>query len=156
MFLLVVRRVWRGGRRRWARPSARRPAIVTLRRAGFQICVAGRLRNAGLIRNLALGINRGVHTSMSGFKSRRRFIAGAVCPRCAAVDKVVVDLDSDLRECVACGFSEARPVDSAPRELPTRVSRAAARRVETQAEAVRLIDPAPAESSDRDGKNRQK
>jgi uncharacterized metal-binding protein (TIGR02443 family) len=93
---------------------------------------------------------------MSGFNSRRRFIAGAVCPRCAAVDRVVVDLDSDQRECVACGFSEARPAPAAARELPTRVSRAAARRVETRPEAVRLIDPAPAESSDRDGKNKEK
>mgnify|MGYP001812662138 FL=1 len=86
--------------------------------------------------------------------SRRRFIAGAVCPRCAAMDKIVVDLDTDQRECVACGFSEERPTDSpgtaqgsavatgAPAsEIPTRVSRAAARRVETPAEAVTLIDP---------------
>jgi len=86
--------------------------------------------------------------------SRRRFIAGAVCPRCAAMDKIVVNLDTDQRECVACGFSEERPADSpgtaqgsavaagAPAsEIPTRVSRAAARRVETPAEAVTLIDP---------------
>ncbi len=81
---------------------------------------------------------------MAGQQGRRRFIAGAVCPRCARMDKIVVDLDTDQRECVACGFSEARPGDpSAPRgELPTRVSRAAARRVETPAEVVTLIDPA--------------
>lgn len=82
---------------------------------------------------------------------RRRFIAGAVCPRCARMDKIVVDLDTDQRECIACGFSEARPgppaaEQAAPRaaseaELPTRVSRAAARRVETPAEPVRLLDP---------------
>ena len=68
------------------------------------------------------------------------------------MDKIVVNLDTDQRECVACGFAEARPVDQAAvvpapavplaRELPTRVSRAAARRVETPAEPVRLIDPA--------------
>jgi uncharacterized metal-binding protein (TIGR02443 family) len=86
--------------------------------------------------------------------SRRRFIAGAVCPRCAQMDKIVVNLDTDQRECVACGFSEPRPGDrpgtttavtgqseAAVRELPTRVSRAAARRVETPAEPVRLVDP---------------
>lgn len=80
--------------------------------------------------------------------NRRRFIAGAVCPRCSAMDKIVVDLDSDQRECVACGFSEGRP-DAGPAaqpgtsstELPTRVNRPAARRVETPAEAVRLVDP---------------
>ena len=76
-------------------------------------------------------------------RGSRRFIAGAVCPRCAKMDKIIIDLDTDLRECVACGFSEARPQADHPREreLPTRVNRAAARRVETPAEAVRLLDP---------------
>lgn len=88
---------------------------------------------------------------MTASTGRRRFIAGAVCPRCARMDKIVVDLDTDQRECVACGFTEARPGlpatdQRAPRgeavaELPTRVSRAAARRVETPAEPVRLLDP---------------
>ena len=73
--------------------------------------------------------------------TRRRFIAGAVCPRCGAMDKIVVDLDRDLRECVACGYSDERPEAPATRELPTRVSRPAARRVETPAEQVRLVDP---------------
>ncbi len=92
---------------------------------------------------------------MQDIPHRRRFIAGAVCPRCALMDKMVVDLDTDQRLCVSCGFSEARPgvadtlpagtavqqPPGQPRELPTRVSRAAARRVETPAEAVTLIDP---------------
>ena len=80
---------------------------------------------------------------------RRRFIAGAVCPRCALMDKIVVDLDTDQRECVACGFAEERPGDAAAqvqpetasRELPTRVSRPAARRMDAAAEPVRLVDP---------------
>jgi uncharacterized protein len=82
---------------------------------------------------------------------RRRFIAGAVCPRCALMDKIIVDMDTDQRVCVSCGFSEARPVAPAeqavapttprPTEIPTRVSRAAARRVETPSEVVRLVDP---------------
>jgi uncharacterized metal-binding protein (TIGR02443 family) len=83
------------------------------------------------------------------FRPRRRFIAGAVCPRCAAMDRLVVDLDTDRRECVACGFSEARPEPPAASEVPTRVTRAAARRSETAAEVVNLIDPSLS-SSDRD------
>ena len=80
---------------------------------------------------------------MTPTNTRRRFIAGAVCPRCSAMDKIVVNLDTDTRECVACGFNEERPEDRAqPGELPTRVSRAAARRVETPAESVTIIDPA--------------
>ena len=79
--------------------------------------------------------------------TRRRFIAGAVCPRCGAMDKIVVNLDSDTRECVACGFSDERPGDERPgepdltQELPTRVSRAASRRVDTPVEIVTLVDP---------------
>jgi uncharacterized protein len=74
--------------------------------------------------------------------TRRRFIAGAVCPRCSEMDKIVVNLETDSRECVACGFNELRPADNQPAaEVPTRVSRASARRSETPAEAVTLIDP---------------
>ena len=54
------------------------------------------------------------------------------------MDKLVVDTDTDRRECVACGFSEERPDAGAPAELATRVTRPAARRVETEAEARRV------------------
>ena len=87
---------------------------------------------------------------MNGFTTRRRFIAGAVCPRCSAMDKIVVDLDTDERACVACGFREARPEPPAPQELKTRVNRASARRVETASEPVRLIDAATSPASDPD------
>ncbi|QIB65667.1 YheV family putative zinc ribbon protein [Kineobactrum salinum] len=75
---------------------------------------------------------------------RRRFIAGAVCPRCSAMDTIVVDRDSELRECVACGFQEARPGANTPvttSEPATRVSRAVARRADTPASVVRILDP---------------
>ncbi len=70
----------------------------------------------------------------------RRFIAGAVCPRCGAQDKIVVDTETDTRECVSCGFSDLRPQES-PVEPATRVNRPAARLVETTPEAVRLVEP---------------
>ncbi|MFK7975309.1 MAG: YheV family putative metal-binding protein [Halioglobus sp.] len=75
---------------------------------------------------------------------KRRFIAGAVCPRCSLMDKIVVEVDSDARHCISCGFSEARPTAQTPQhstEVPTRVNRASARRIETPAEAVKLVDP---------------
>lgn len=91
---------------------------------------------------------------MPDIPARRRFIAGAVCPRCARMDKIIVDLDTDQRECVSCGFSEGRPEQSATstpakspvavQEVPTRVSRAVARRVETPAQPITLIDTAQA------------
>ena len=65
------------------------------------------------------------------------------------MDKIIVDLDTDARECVSCGFSEARPrADTPAVEPPTRVSRAAARRVETPTETVRILDlPGAADES---------
>ena len=84
---------------------------------------------------------------MSGFKTTRRFIAGAVCPRCSQMERIVVDMETDRRECVACGFRDERPEDKLAREVPNRVSRTAARRVETPAETVRLVDPAVGKTS---------
>lgn len=79
---------------------------------------------------------------MTADSHRRRFIAGAVCPRCGKMDKIVVYTETQTRECIDCGFSEGRPEEkSTGKELPTRVSRASARRVETPAEVVTLIDP---------------
>ena len=70
----------------------------------------------------------------------RRFIAGAVCPRCGVMDRIVVSGDGVIRTCIDCGFSDERPGDT-PSPLSTRVSRPAARRVETPSDVVRLIDP---------------
>lgn len=69
-----------------------------------------------------------------------RFIAGAVCPRCSAMDRIVVSPDGETRSCIDCGFTDGRPADT-PDMVPTRVTRAASRRLDTPAEAVRLIDP---------------
>jgi uncharacterized metal-binding protein (TIGR02443 family) len=75
----------------------------------------------------------------------RRFIAGAVCPRCGKMDKLVVDSASNNRECVSCGYSDKRP-DAAQAELRTRVNRPR-RRQDTDAAPVRLVDP-PATGDD--------
>ena len=82
----------------------------------------------------------------------RRFIAGAVCPRCGLHDKIVVDTDAGLRECVNCGFSDERPLENTA-ELKTRVSRPAARRLDTPAEVITLIpEQAPGETPGNDRK----
>ena len=73
----------------------------------------------------------------------RRFIAGAVCPRCGEMDKLVVDSDADSRECVHCGYGDERPGGAAAPELTTRVSRPAARLVETPTEKLRLLNDKP-------------
>jgi hypothetical protein len=55
------------------------------------------------------------------------------------MDRMVIDGSTDERRCIACGFVEARP-DAGATMPATRVTRAASRRVETEAEAVRLLD----------------
>ena len=61
----------------------------------------------------------------------KRFIAGAVCPSCAALDRLVIFKENGLtvRECVACGFTdtqneelEAQSQTLKIRELKTRVN----------------------------------
>ncbi|MAM88406.1 YheV family putative zinc ribbon protein [Allohahella sp. A8] len=50
----------------------------------------------------------------------KRFIAGAVCPRCAAMDKIRAwtnEQGKQVRDCVACGFNEALNDPPAP-DLP--------------------------------------
>ena len=77
--------------------------------------------------------------------SKKRFIAGAVCPRCGKMDKLKVDMQDQRRECVACGYADALPDDAAAaavpvEELKTRVTRARARRADSEAQAVHIVD----------------
>lgn len=57
-------------------------------------------------------------------KINRRFIAGAVCPRCAKMDKLVMFRENgkDYRECVSCGFTDTMRFRPPARELETRVN----------------------------------
>jgi uncharacterized metal-binding protein (TIGR02443 family) len=50
----------------------------------------------------------------------KRFIAGAVCPRCAAQDRIRSwEAEGRLhRECVACGFEDSQATDPAVDALP--------------------------------------
>ncbi len=56
-------------------------------------------------------------------RSRKRFIAGAVCPGCGAMDRITVFSKDgkDFRECVECGFSDERRLQGIAVELTTRV-----------------------------------
>ena len=60
--------------------------------------------------------------------SPKRFIAGAVCPRCAEMDKITMfttDAGDQVRECGACGYTDAlsdQPQPEAP-EIETRVNK---------------------------------
>ncbi|RNL66403.1 YheV family putative zinc ribbon protein [Zhongshania marina] len=87
--------------------------------------------------------------------NQRRFIAGAVCPKCAEMDKTVMYRVSDveqIRECVRCEFKESIRDDTGKIEEPTtRVNQPRpGEKVlahEDEVHIVSLIDP-------RDGRNR--
>ncbi|MES2673236.1 MAG: YheV family putative zinc ribbon protein [Pseudomonadota bacterium] len=58
------------------------------------------------------------------YSNKRRFMAGAVCPRCSEMDKLVVynEEGKDFRECVSCGFKDEMNFKPVKRELETRVN----------------------------------
>ena len=58
------------------------------------------------------------------YSEKRRFVAGAVCPRCSEMDKLVVynEDGKDYRECVNCGYKEEMHFKTVARELETRVN----------------------------------
>lgn len=56
---------------------------------------------------------------------KKRFIAGVVCPRCAAMDRIRAWEQNGVRyrECVSCDFFEQLPIeDDVVEELATRVN----------------------------------
>ena len=74
----------------------------------------------------------------------KRFIAGAICPRCAAMDKLRAWEANGIRyrDCVACDFFEQLPIEAqdAP-ELTTRVNKARADERRNSVQPVRILDP---------------
>jgi len=82
---------------------------------------------------------------MTTFKRTPRFIAGAVCPQCREMDRIVLEEDDGVRQrrCVACGYSDAMAVSGSV-EPATRLARPGER--QTTPTAVRLVDPKKADS----------
>lgn len=78
------------------------------------------------------------------YSTTRRFVAGAVCPRCSEMDKLVVynDGGKDYRECVACGYKEEMRFKPVTRELETRVNQS-----EEDKNAVQIVNILPFNSS---------
>ena len=83
---------------------------------------------------------------MSERPRKRQFIAGAVCPECQAMDRIVVTGEgSDAqRQCVACGYRDS--VKPAGGHLPgTRFSSKAPARNQANPDnppsPIRILDP---------------
>ncbi|SHF33689.1 hypothetical protein SAMN04487965_1971 [Microbulbifer donghaiensis] len=72
---------------------------------------------------------------------KKRFIAGAVCPRCSAMDRIVNyrEGEKNYRECIACGFKDEIRLQSSPLEPATRVNESGKKEaVETP---IKIIQP---------------
>ncbi|EPC00193.1 hypothetical protein L861_06790 [Litchfieldella anticariensis FP35 = DSM 16096] len=76
----------------------------------------------------------------------KRFIAGAVCPRCAAMDRVRTWEQNGIRyrDCVNCDFFEQLPIEEeAASELATRVNRPREEQKRDELQTVKILDPKP-------------
>lgn len=74
------------------------------------------------------------------YSTIRRFVAGAVCPRCAEMDKLVVynEEAKDYRECVSCGYKEEMHFPVVAQELETRVNVSAEEKQE-QIQVIKIL-----------------
>ncbi|GAA3904047.1 hypothetical protein GCM10022228_12870 [Halomonas cibimaris] len=77
--------------------------------------------------------------------SVKRFIAGVVCPRCAAMDRIRAWEQNGVRyrECVHCDFFEQLPIDeTSAEELTTRVNAVRdEQKHQDEVVPVRILDP---------------
>ena len=73
---------------------------------------------------------------------KKRFIAGAVCPRCATMDSVRMyrDDEREYRECVKCGFEDSLRIDGRQDvpELETRVTEHREEEQKVQAQTIQF------------------
>ena len=42
-------------------------------------------------------------------KQQLKFIAGAICPKCKALDRIAVTYDDEKIICVSCDFEDLKP-----------------------------------------------
>ncbi|MBF7054364.1 YheV family putative metal-binding protein [Halomonas sp. KAO] len=75
---------------------------------------------------------------------QKRFIAGAICPRCAEMDRIRSWEQNGIRyrECVSCDFFEQLPIEEqAAPELATRIDRTHREEPTEDFQTVKIIDP---------------
>ncbi|MGV8919596.1 MAG: YheV family putative zinc ribbon protein [Pseudomonas sp.] len=76
-------------------------------------------------------------------KTKKRFIAGAVCPACSEPDKLMMWNENDVphRECVSCGYSDTLNEQglSVPKELGTRVNTAPVKVADPKVQGVQFF-----------------
>lgn len=82
--------------------------------------------------------------------SVKRFIAGAVCPKCAQMDRLVSysNEEGTFKECVACGFMEKQIVQVVRDELETRVNHIDKDTEDQEVQVVQILTPVSSKSKD--------
>lgn len=98
---------------------------------------------------------------MDAKKRVKRFISGAVCPRCAQMDKLIMFInehDHQVRECVRCGYQDMM-TDNGPQqiikdEIATRVNQPRVGEEplahEEEVQIVNILDPRQQDAKRRD------
>lgn len=79
-------------------------------------------------------------------KQHRRFIAGAVCPKCAEMDRLITysNEEGSYRECVSCGYTDKQMDEEETHEsdvLETRVNILTPMEVDEEVVTLKIIDP---------------
>ncbi|GAA6136181.1 YheV family putative zinc ribbon protein [Oceaniserpentilla sp. 4NH20-0058] len=83
------------------------------------------------------------------FKAQKRFIAGAVCPKCSEMDKLVKyqnEAGRDVRECVACDYRDVMKSEeemATAAELQTRVTPEGKAVRDEGEQAIKIFDAMP-------------
>ena len=83
------------------------------------------------------------------FKAQKRFIAGAVCPKCSEMDKLVMyknEEGRDVRECVACDYRDVMQSEeelAKAAELQTRVTPQGKAIRDEGEQAIKIFDAMP-------------
>jgi uncharacterized metal-binding protein (TIGR02443 family) len=75
----------------------------------------------------------------------KRFVAGAVCPRCGEMDTIRVYRNEirEYRECVRCDYTDGQNLDGSPEtpELETRVNKQPSKQPEIKPEPESTAQP---------------
>lgn len=75
----------------------------------------------------------------------KRFVAGAVCPRCGEMDTIRVYRNEirEYRECVKCDYVDGQNLDGSPEEaeLETRVNQPRSKQSESKADPNPIAQP---------------
>ena len=146
--------LWRGVRPDTNKLLSSREALFAAKKSGAQSLddfLAGNALTDRADTEAADAPDADTAPSTAVARASSRFIAGAVCPQCRAVDRIMVRQTPEGREqvCIACGFTQPAVQQGqqglVPRGKPERQPAADSSSIASQ--PVRFIDPDPVSST---------